>query len=110
MYDIYRSVVRYFTTDAGRCPFRDFLDGVTDKEEAAILGDLAMVDAHGLDKSPVSVKPIKGHFPMWELRVWGFRVLFVPHDGNYVVLGGCKKQNQEAEISASAKRMKQLRG
>ncbi len=100
--------VRYFVTDGGRCPAGDFLGELPEPFGGQIRADLTLIGREG-EKAPIS-KPIKGHKPMWELRVGGYRVFFIRQGDVLWVLGVCKKQDQHREIAACAKRMKQLIG
>ena len=101
--------VRYYVTPAGRSPGRDFLVTLSEPYRGQILADLTVLGREG-DKAPISKKPIKGHKPMWELRIGGYRVLFVRDGEVYWVLGVCKKQDQNREIAACDKRMHDLLG
>lgn len=53
---------------------------------------------------------IKGrkNFPMRELKLGGFRVLFVVKDHRMWILEACKKQDQVAAINVAADRMKHV--
>jgi mRNA-degrading endonuclease RelE of RelBE toxin-antitoxin system len=101
--------VRYYATEAGRSPADDFIASLAEPYRGQIRADLTVLERHG-DKAPVSKKAIKGHKPMWELRIGGFRIFFVRSGDVYWILGACKKQNQDREIAACAKRMTELRG
>ena len=102
--------VRYYVTDHGQCPGRRFLSGLAERFRGQISADLALLGREG-EKAPVSKKRVKGHNPMWELRIGGYRVFFV-REGKEVfwVLGMCKKQDYEREIAAYARRMNDLFG
>lgn len=101
--------VVYYVTDAGRCPFKEFLDALPEKQAAQIVADLHVLGRDGVRHAPISKRPIKGRSPMWELRIGGYRVLFVEAAGKIVILAGCKKGDQDAAIKAAAKRMDALR-
>jgi len=47
---------------------------------------------------------------MWELRVGGYRVLFMRQREVFWVIGACKKQDQAREIAACDKRVRDLLG
>jgi putative component of toxin-antitoxin plasmid stabilization module len=100
--------VRYYVTDANRCPAGDFLAGLPDRFRGQIRADLTLLGREG-ERAPISKKTVKGHKPMWELRIGGYRVFFFRAGDVFWVLGGCKKQDQNREILASAQRMKLLR-
>jgi hypothetical protein len=91
--------VRYYATEAGRSPADDFIAALADRYRGQIRADLTMLERHG-DKAPISKKAIIG----------GFRIFFLRLGDVYWILGGCKKQNQDREIAACAKRMMDLRG
>jgi mRNA-degrading endonuclease RelE of RelBE toxin-antitoxin system len=99
--------VRYYVTDAGRCPGGDFLRTLSEPFRGQIRADLTVLGREG-EKAQISKKPVKGHKPMWELPIGGYRVFFVREQDAFWVLGVCKKQDQDREISACAKRMKSL--
>jgi phage-related protein len=101
--------VRFYPLDEGRSQPLDFLRALPARERATIEADLQTLGRHEGRGGPLSLKPIKGHSPMWELRTWGYRTLFFHHEGSIVVLHVCKKQDQRAGIEAAARRMKQLR-
>ena len=94
-------------TDAGRCPARDFLSALAEPFRGQILADLSLLGREG-ERAPISKKPVRGHKPMWELRIGGYRVLFVRERETFWILGACKKQDQAREIAACTKRMKHL--
>jgi mRNA-degrading endonuclease RelE of RelBE toxin-antitoxin system len=101
--------IRYYVTAADRSPGREFLASLSEPFRGQILADLTLLGREG-EKAPISKKPLKGCKPMWELRIGGYRVLFVRHEEAFWVLGVCKKQNQDREIAACVKRMKDLLG
>lgn len=101
--------VRYYATAAGRSPGFDFLSSLSEPFRGQILADLTLLAREG-EKAPISKKPIKSHKRLWELRIGGYRVMFVREGDVFWVLGVCKKQDQDREIAACAKRMKDLLG
>ena len=65
--------VRFFATESGRSQPVEFLDGLDDRDQAAqIMRDIADLAALGRS-APVSVKSIRGHRPMIEIRTGGYR-------------------------------------
>lgn len=100
--------VRYYATDAGRQPARDFLLSLEVRLQMQIRGDLRTLEMFG-DKAPISKRPIKGHRPMWEFVIGSYRVFFVRLADVFWILGMCKKQNQDREIAACAARMQKVR-
>jgi mRNA-degrading endonuclease RelE of RelBE toxin-antitoxin system len=101
--------VRYYVTGADRSPGSDFIASLAEPFRGQILADLTLLAREG-EKAPISKKPLRGHRPMWELRIGGYRVLFVRRGQVFWVLGACKKQDQDREIAACSKRMRDLLG
>ncbi len=96
-------------TAAGRCPAEDFLGAQAEPFRGQILADLTLLEREG-ERAPISKKPVGGYKPMWELRIGGYRVFFIRSGQVFWVLGACKKQDQEREIAACAKRMQLIGG
>jgi phage-related protein len=101
-------LVLYYQTRAGRRPAKDFIERLAKREGAQLLADLDLISEHGLE-APVSMKPIKGHHGMHELRIGPNRAYYVMVEDTMVLLGGSKKDDQEREIKACAARMKDLK-
>jgi hypothetical protein len=99
--------VTLFSTAAGRCQPADFLGGLEKSWRVAIMTDIEAVATHGF-RAPASVKAIKGHRPMCEIRTGGFRTFFAIKGNTLWVLHICKKQDQERGIDAASSRMRDL--
>ncbi len=74
---------------------------------AAILSDVERVAEYGF-KSPVSIKSIKGHSPMFEIRTGGYRTFFVVDREEIWVLHCCRKDEQRRGIEISDERMRMV--
>ncbi len=102
-------LVLYYQTLAGRRPAKEFIDALSKREAARVVADLDMIAEYGLG-APVSMKPIKGHHGMYELRRGPNRVYYALVDADtMVLLGGSKKDDQDREIEACRNRMKDLK-
>ena len=101
--------VRYYATSAGRSPGWDFISTLSEPFRGQVLADLTVLAREG-EKAPISKKSLKGHKPLWELRIGGYRVLFVRQGDVFWVVGACKKQDQAREIAACDKRVRDLLG
>ena len=100
-------VVEWYSVAAGRSPAWDFVDDLPAADAAAIVADINAVGLYDT-KAPVSMKPIKGHRPMWEIRTRGFRTFYIFTGKRMIVLHACKKQDQERGIKVAAQRMKKV--
>jgi phage-related protein len=100
--------VGYYETATGRSPPREFIGGLPATMRAAVRSDVHLVAEHG-QKAPVSMKPVRGYLPMWEIRTGGFRTFYYFADRMLVVLHVCKKQDQKRGIVLAHKRMRELR-
>jgi len=85
-----------------------FVMGLPAKFRAAIVEDIERVAQLGLGAT-VSLRPITGFSPLWEIRVGDYRIFFVQDRGEMWVLHGCKKQDQKRAIRVAAERMKLVR-
>jgi len=83
-----------------------FLDSLGMREAAAIISDIEARAQGGAVKD----KQLRGHAPMRQLTVWGYRVLYIINQEVLWVLEICKKQGQDAAIERAAKRMKEVLG
>lgn len=99
----------YFTTAAGRSQAIDFMSALQSGEAALVLSDIEAVATHGF-RAPASVKTIKGHRPLCEIRTGRYRTFFAILDGRLVVLHICKKQDQQRGIEAAYRRLKETQG
>jgi hypothetical protein len=100
--------VGYYETAAGRSQPRDFIDALSEPYRGAIRADIHVVAEHGRD-APASMKPIKGHSPLWEIRTLDYRTFYYFEGDMLVVLHVCKKQDQKRGIKIAARRLRELR-
>jgi phage-related protein len=61
---------RDYRTPAGRSPVKDFIDGLTDNDAAAVLAGMSEVR----DKGLMAARHLDGD--IWEVRVDGYRVVY----------------------------------
>jgi phage-related protein len=100
-------VVEWYATVAGRSPALEFVDELPTKDRAAIFADIQAVALYG-PKAPVSMKPIKGHRPLYEIRTLGFRTFYVLSARRMVVLHVSKKEKAERGIQVASRRMREV--
>ncbi len=99
-------VIRYYRLEGQRTsPVVEAIDAVPAKFRAAILSDIELVGEYGFS-APVSLRSVKGHTPMVEIRTGAYRTFFVVDRGELWVLGCVKKQDQDRGIESAAKRMR----
>ncbi len=98
----------YFATEADRCPPKEFLDELPVADSAAIIADIVAFSTYG-DKAPISMKPIKGHKGLWEIRTRGYRTFYAVVEGTMWVLHVCRKQDQRRGIDVAVGRLKKIR-
>lgn len=87
---------RFYSTSVGRQPVREFLDGLTDEDRAAVLEEMSTVRRDGLR----AARHLRGD--LYEARADGirqtFRVVFAP-EGQYgqvlLALEGFSKKTQK---------------
>ncbi len=97
--------IQYFALEGqSESPVVRFIEDLPARFRAAILSDVERVAEYGL-KSPVSIKGIKGHAPMFEIRTGSYRTFLVFDRGEVWVLNCCKKQDQRRAIDVAADRM-----
>lgn len=97
--------IQYFALEGqSESPVVRFIEEIPARFRAAILSDIERVAEYGL-KSPVSIKSIKGHAPMFEIRTGGYRTFLVFDRDEVWVLNCCKKQDQRRAIEIAADRM-----
>lgn len=102
--------IRLFTTAAGRCPPRDFLESLPDRDYALIAADIEAMRVHGLH-APIATRGIKGKHArgLMELKVGNFRVFYCVKRGPLIwILHVCKKEHQRNGIEVAVQRMRQL--
>lgn len=110
-----RLPVRFFATEAGGEPVRDWLLSLSDEDRLIIGADIKTVE-FGWPIGMPTCRPISGRKGLWEVRstLPGgriARVLFCIHDGHMALLHGFEKKTQKTpdhDLNVAAKRMKGL--
>lgn len=111
-----RLPARFFETDAGATPVRDWLLDMQAADRKAIGEDIRTAEIGWPVGMPVCRK-LKGQSGLWEIRTdlaGGriARVLFCIHEGSMVLLHGFIKKTQktpQSELDVAAKRKRGLR-
>jgi phage-related protein len=86
-------------------PVVDAIEQLPARFQAAIYSDIERVAEYGF-KAPVSVRSIKGHSPLFEIRTGGYRTFFVVDRNEMWVLHCCKKDDQRRGIEMADERMR----
>ncbi|WP_317054529.1 type II toxin-antitoxin system RelE/ParE family toxin [Roseovarius rhodophyticola] len=116
MNDTKRLPARFFETEAGRLPVREWLLKLTE-EERRLIGDDIRTAEFGWPIGMPLCRPMKTHKGLWEVRTnlpngKIARVLFCAHDGQMVLLHGFIKKSQKtpkADLDMGARRMRGLK-
>ena len=106
---------RFFESDTGRIPVRDWLLGLTPEDRKAIGDDIRTAEFGWPIGMPLCRK-IKGYKGLWEIRSKLedgriSRVFFCAHEGSMVLLHGFIKKSQKTpqkEIDVAIKRQNGL--
>ena len=111
-----RLPARFFESEAGRVPVRDWLLGLS-PEDRKVIGDDIRTAEFGWPIGMPLCRPLKGRKGLWEIRSnlsdgrIG-RVFFCAHEGSMVLLHGFIKKSQKTpdkELDAAEKRMRGLK-
>jgi hypothetical protein len=98
--------VLYFMLEGQKAsPVVEAIEGIPARTRAAILSDIERVAEYGF-QAPVSVKSIKGHSPLFEIRTQGFRTFFIVDRNEMWILHCCKKDDQRRGIEIADERMR----
>jgi phage-related protein len=111
-----RLPARFFESEAGRVPVRNWLLGLT-PEDRKVIGDDIQTAEFGWPIGMPLCRSLKGHKGLWEVRsnlsVGRIaRVFFCAHEGNMVLLHGFIKKSQKTpvkELETADKRMRGLK-
>lgn len=111
-----RLPARFFESDTGRVPVREWLMALS-PEDRKIIGDDIRTAELGWRVGMPLCRSIKGHKGLWEIRsnLSGgriARVFFCIHDGAMVLLHGFIKKTQQTpdrELNVALKRIRGLR-
>lgn len=116
MNGVKRFPARFFETDSGRVPVRDWLLSLAAADRKAIGNDIRTAE-FGWPVGMPLCRSLSGHKGLWEIRTnLGegriARVFFCAHQGAMVLLHGFIKKSQNTplqEIETSVKRMRGLK-
>ncbi|HAM47223.1 MAG TPA: type II toxin-antitoxin system RelE/ParE family toxin [Alphaproteobacteria bacterium] len=111
-----RLPARFFQSEAGRLPVREWLLSLEPEDRKAIGDDIRTAE-FGWPVGMPLCRPIRNHQGLWEIRtnLSGSRigrVFFCAHAGNMVLLHGFVKKTQKTpakELALAEKRMRGLR-
>jgi phage-related protein len=103
MSDEKRLPARFFESDIGRVPVREWLLSLSSEDRKVIGDDIRTVEFGWPIGMPLS-RSIKGYKGLWEIRTnlsngRIARVLFCVHDGAMVLLHGFIKKTQKTPVS-----------
>lgn len=115
MNDAKRLPARFFQSENGNMPVRDWLLSLTEDDRKAIGDDIRTAE-FGWPVGMPLCRALKGRKGLWEIRSnlssgRIARVLFCTHDGAIVLLHGFIKKTQktpERELDAAERRMRGL--
>jgi phage-related protein len=103
-------IVRFFRTEAGTEPARQYLRSLEKTDRQACGAMLRAVQDYGLDAPGVEKRQLEGK--LWELKPDPHRLMYVMLAGpTMVVLHGCKKQGGKArkvDMDVARRRMRQV--
>ena len=110
--------VEYYNEN-GREPILEFLQSLSDKEQAKILREIDLLEEFGLALGMPHIRKMRGTQDLWELRVKHssnqFRIFFFYFvDGQFVLLHGIRKKSDKTPMRdlrlAEARRQRYLEG
>lgn len=109
-----RLPARFFESESGRVPVREWLLDLAENERKAIGEDIRTAE-FGWPVGMPLCKPMTGHKGLWEVRTnlpgkKIARVLFCAHDGEMVLLHGFIKKTQKTPKTELDLAMKRMRG
>ena len=116
MNELKRLPARFFESQTGRMPVREWLLSLSSTDRKTVGDDIRTAE-FGWPVGMPLCRSIKGRKGLWEIRS-GFadgriaRVFFCIHDGSMVLLHGFVKKSQKTpdrDLEISAKRMRGLR-
>jgi len=103
-------IVRFFKTEAGNEPAREYLRSLEKADRQVCGAMLRAVQDFGLDAPGVEKRQLEEK--LWELKPDQHRLMYVMVAGpTMVVLHGCKKEGRKAtkaDLDVARKRMKQV--
>ncbi|WP_299671346.1 type II toxin-antitoxin system RelE/ParE family toxin [uncultured Roseobacter sp.] len=116
MNDKKRLPARFFSSESGRMPVREWLLGLSDDDRKKVGDDIRTAEFGWPIGMPLC-RAISSHKGLWEVRTnlkKGniARVLFCAHEGEMILLHGFIKKTQKtpkADLDTAMKRMRGLR-
>lgn len=108
--------VVYYQDRRGRWPVREFLDGLSENDLAAVMRGFALLEEFGLAVGMPHARPISGYRKLWELRVktqrGAIRVFYFAYTGRrFVVLHGFVEKSVKTprdELETTVRRMQDV--
>lgn len=107
-----KTIIYYYTTTSGDNPVKEFLDGLSFKQQTKILRIFQIIQEYGLISALPHIKKLTGT-PFWEIRILGkdnIRVIYiVPEQNHILVLSGFIKKTDKTpqrEINIAQARWK----
>ncbi len=105
--------IEYYVTSEGRCPVKEFIDGLSFEAQAKYIFIADLLAEYGINVREPYVKPIKGQKKLFEMRMKDsaniHRVFYFAHTGKKLVLlhGFTKKTDKTPvkEIDTALARM-----
>jgi phage-related protein len=109
-----RWTIEYYVTADGKCPVREFIDGLSYEGQAKYIFITRLLTEYGILVKEPYVKQFTGHKKLFEMRIKDktgiSRILYFTHTGRKFVLlhGFAKKTNKtpQWEIEIAEERMK----
>ena len=106
--------VVYYITPTGDNPISDFLDSLSQKQQAKLIRIFSTIEEYGLQSILPHIKSLTG-YPLWEIRVMGkdnIRALYVRrYKDTIIILHGFIKKNQKTplkEINIAMNRYREI--
>ncbi len=105
--------VEFFTTETGRCPVREYIEGLPSREAGRVAYALGRLRESGIELGAPHTRNLGGK--LWELRVVGslqHRLLYVATPGRRLILlhAFTKKTSRtpRTEIKTARRRMAEI--
>ena len=99
--------VEYHTDARGRAPAREFIEGLSAKDRAAVARAIGLPQRYGPGLSMPYARHLEGK--LWELRSGARRLLYFLYTGRrFIILHGYRKQGRRTprrEIATAKRRM-----
>ncbi len=109
-----RLPARFFASESGRMPVREWLHGLSEDERKRIGDDIRTAE-FGWPVGMPLCRCIRGHRGLWEVRTnlpgnRTARVLFCNHEGEMILLHGFIKKSRKTPKSDLQLAIKRMRG